>query len=436
MADRIRHGRRAGFIKTAARLAVVLALIAALCAGMAGGAAAAERPERWKVDPESLPESLSAFLDYFCWYGMFGADEFSSSQIGEYNSVMGGQFELCVDFDSYPGEAAEQWIQSDPRGRWGSCYAYDGEKTEWILMNVFNYSSKNILDTRARGDDPSRDYYYEDGTYYVYQGGVGGGFICYPCYAETDGEKYYVNYMIYSGDGYISLDGMGFAVVKPFEADGREYWSLSYWAGQIMELGEAPRELTEVLKGCEGRWVLEDDEASSLTIGAPDGLMTDIGARFSGMAEFSAFALLMDESSMVFFDYDSGFSGWMDLGEDEITMHVIPLPDFWDPSGYGEYFDGPFVFLRASGDVPSGPGSGAFSITPEELERELEIIRSAFYDPTGDDERITLVKGTDGWDYSRDYTFHNGRLVFAFIFDGTEEHRLYFKDDHMIRYID
>lgn len=40
------------------------------------------------------------------------------------------------------------------------------------------------------------------------------------------------------------------------------------------------------------------------------------------------------------------------------------------------------------------------------------------------------------WNYSRDYRFHDSQLVFAFVFDGTEEHRLYFKDDHMIRYID
>lgn len=77
-----------------------------------------------------------------------------------------------------------------------------------------------------------------------------------------------------------------------------------------------------------------------------------------------------------------------------------------------------------------------FSITQSDLESEIEMIRTYYYTPSDEDEKIVLENGTNGWNYSRDYRFHNGRLIFAFIFDGTEEHRLYFKDDHMIRYID
>ena len=78
----------------------------------------------------------------------------------------------------------------------------------------------------------------------------------------------------------------------------------------------------------------------------------------------------------------------------------------------------------------------AYSITVDELEKEIERIRSYYYTPGEDDSQVVLENGTDAWSYSRDYRFHNGKLVFAFIFNGTEEHRLYFKDDHMIRYID
>ena len=53
-----------------------------------------------------------------------------------------------------------------------------------------------------------------------------------------------------------------------------------------------------------------------------------------------------------------------------------------------------------------------------------------------DDMQKVIEKGQRDWNYSRDYRYHNDKLVFAFVFDGTEEHRLYFKDDHMIRYID
>ena len=84
----------------------------------------------------------------------------------------------------------------------------------------------------------------------------------------------------------------------------------------------------------------------------------------------------------------------------------------------------------------AGSTVAPFSITPEELEQEIEFIRSCYYEPSDLDRKITVDNGTDGWNYSREYTFHDGKLVFAFIYDGTEEHRLYFKDDNMIRYID
>lgn len=77
-----------------------------------------------------------------------------------------------------------------------------------------------------------------------------------------------------------------------------------------------------------------------------------------------------------------------------------------------------------------------YSISQSDLEAEIEKIRTYYYSPGSEDKKIVLDNGTDGWNYSRDYRFHNNQLVFAFIYDGTEEHRLYFKEDHMIRYID
>ncbi len=89
-----------------------------------------------------------------------------------------------------------------------------------------------------------------------------------------------------------------------------------------------------------------------------------------------------------------------------------------------------------SADAAVKATEAPFTISQKELEIEIEKIRKWYYSPTSDDEKLVLENGEDGWNYSRDYRFHNGKLVFAFIFDGTEEHRLYFKDDHMIRYID
>ena len=78
----------------------------------------------------------------------------------------------------------------------------------------------------------------------------------------------------------------------------------------------------------------------------------------------------------------------------------------------------------------------SFAITQDEIEAEIEKIRTYYYTPSSHDVQKVLENGQDGWHYSRDYRFHDGKLVFAFVYDGTEEHRLYFKDDHMIRYID
>lgn len=71
-----------------------------------------------------------------------------------------------------------------------------------------------------------------------------------------------------------------------------------------------------------------------------------------------------------------------------------------------------------------------------DVEAEVEQIRSWYYSPTDSEEKFVLSKGTDGWNYSREYYFHEGVLYFVFAFNGTEEHRLYFKDGVMIRYID
>lgn len=71
-----------------------------------------------------------------------------------------------------------------------------------------------------------------------------------------------------------------------------------------------------------------------------------------------------------------------------------------------------------------------------DVEAEVEQIRSWYYSPTDSEEKFILSKGTDGWNYSREYYFHEGVLYFVFVFNGTEEHRLYFKDGVMIRYID
>ncbi len=82
------------------------------------------------------------------------------------------------------------------------------------------------------------------------------------------------------------------------------------------------------------------------------------------------------------------------------------------------------------------PAEPPFTITQEELEKEIEWIRTCYYTPGDADQKYVLDGGWNGWSYSRDYRFHDGKLIFAFLWKGQEEHRLYFKDGHLIRYID
>lgn len=49
-----------------------------------------------------------------------------------------------------------------------------------------------------------------------------------------------------------------------------------------------------------------------------------------------------------------------------------------------------------------------------------------------------LPQGAENYNMSRQYYYdaNTGEMVFAFIFRGTQEHRLYFKDHKLVRYID
>ena len=50
--------------------------------------------------------------------------------------------------------------------------------------------------------------------------------------------------------------------------------------------------------------------------------------------------------------------------------------------------------------------------------------------------KMIVNKGQNGWNKTRWYFYHDKKLYFAFVFDGKDEERYYFKNDEMIRYID
>lgn len=74
--------------------------------------------------------------------------------------------------------------------------------------------------------------------------------------------------------------------------------------------------------------------------------------------------------------------------------------------------------------------------TQDDPGTETTVNGITYYSKNGATTKIVCPNGTAGWGYSREYFFKNGNLYFAFIFDGTIEHRLYFADDTLIRYID
>lgn len=62
-----------------------------------------------------------------------------------------------------------------------------------------------------------------------------------------------------------------------------------------------------------------------------------------------------------------------------------------------------------------------------------EVLR---YTKDGATTKFSAPASYNGWIYERWYFYNDDKLYFAFVFKGTEEYRLYFKDDVLIRYID
>lgn len=148
--------------------------------------------------------------------------------------------------------------------------------------------------------------------------------------------------------------------------------------------------------------------------------------------------------------YDGDLKAWVwnDVADavygDDMTKYgyIIEYPDGVELQipeasfATGQAGGGPPDDREGAEDAP-GPAPETFSITKEELEAQVALIQECWFTPTEADSRAVVERGADGWDYSREYAYRNGALMFAFIYRGDqEEHRLYFKDGRMIRYID
>ena len=119
-----------------------------------------------------------------------------------------------------------------------------------------------------------------------------------------------------------------------------------------------------------------------------------------------------------------------------LYRHTENIPTLPEPTDKKEGDTSKNNGSNSNSDSATSKNNDDFSISDSEIEAEIDRIRTYYYSPSADDMQKVIEKGQRDWNYSRDYRYHNDKLVFAFVFDGTEEHRLYFKDDHMIRYID
>lgn len=71
-----------------------------------------------------------------------------------------------------------------------------------------------------------------------------------------------------------------------------------------------------------------------------------------------------------------------------------------------------------------------------DVEAALSDIRSWYYNPGSSDVLRKLSSGSGGWDYGREYLFHDGELVFAFVYSDSTEYRLYYHDGELFYVID
>lgn len=390
------------------------------------------RSERKPVELPEIPDEVLHLLGRFGWYARSSAQSFTGSADDAVRLMRCGS-ELIVNFDAYPGPKSVYQSKADPRGRWQFCEIFDAEKFDGILKTVYHFSDAAIRAIRESGEDENAGYYFLDGSYFISEQGVGGGTICRPIYAESDGVDLYLYYAAYNGDVMFYPAGVQYAVLSEGKLDSEPVWTLKTWSRDLPSIGTPASD--ESCTVWMGDWVLEEDGLSSMRLSDYAEGKFKFYAGFFRLVGFDAEAQYIKGSELAVFSSCDGseFQGWMELNDDTVTLHVLDAPTLHGQDGFGGYFDDrSFRFIRGS----AVPVDEVFTISQEELEQEIERIRAVYYTPGIDDSKKVLSNGTDGWDYSREYYYHNGQLVFAFIYNGTEEHRLYFKDRHMIRYID
>ena len=324
-------------------------------------------------------------------------------------------------------------------------YTESGEELWTVLTGSYPISQMNRC--TGIGAENGLYYYVEDGRIIALDltdgaavwentdfGGSASGWVF-----DGDGKLYICGY--FGPDVFVvGPDGTTLARVGQF--DPSRYWpyGLELEGDALRITYEMPGQTVSVpLEELEKRagddvlpdsydreWVLGSDGLSQLRILDVSGHVVTFEVSFFRLASFVAAVELDDALHTGTFASveEIEFSGWITFEDQTVTFTVGAAGPFSGDLQGKTYI---FVPMRETEE---------FSITPEELEEQIRLIRQYYYSPGEGDRTVSITAGTDGWEYSREYRFHDGELIFAFIFKGTEEHRLYFKDGHLIRYID
>jgi hypothetical protein len=228
------------FIRTAALvLAVVMLLSAAACNQETPDVSSEDSLTVLKVD--ELDQDMIDFLTRFTdWYeveeGQKPAYDNEKAGNGSTNilrSILGDAG--CADWSKYPVSEPKDVYNNkklDPK-KWakesgGAYKVFDSKGADWIAVNIFNATEKDIEAMRTQGEE-NKWFYLKGSKYYKVIGGVGDPLTEYQFdSAKTDGTVYYVNYSCYFNNGEErSLNGSYSAEVQQKTVDEKQYWTLN-----------------------------------------------------------------------------------------------------------------------------------------------------------------------------------------------------------------
>ena len=240
MKQQLSLSKQTVFLRVAACLtAAVMLLSAAACAGSTVDLSSEDPFTELKTD--KLDREMTDFLTRFTdWYevdeGQKLAYDSKTAGDGSTNilrSIMGDAG--CTDWGKYPvGERKEVYNTKklDPK-KWakesgGAYLVFNSKDVEWIAVNIFNVTEKDIEAMREQGEK-NKWFYLKNGKYYKTIGGVGDPLTEYTFdSAKTDGTVYYVNYSCYFNNGEErTFNGSYSAEVQQKTIDGKDYWTLN-----------------------------------------------------------------------------------------------------------------------------------------------------------------------------------------------------------------